>query len=106
MYFNFIIYFYLIFQKGIITIRIQVPNDDEKPEWKLNGQILNIQVDLKDNISNIKEKIKDQLGMPPNKQKLKSPGLPILLDKQSLASYNIMDSTTLELGIKSRGGRK
>jgi len=87
-------------------VKIQVPNEDEKPEWKLQGQVITLQVDLTDSVSSMKEKIKDQIGMPPNKQKLKATGLPFLLDRQTLAYYNIMDGTTLELGIKSRGGRK
>lgn len=42
----------------------------EKAEWKLNGQTLNITLQLSDTVSTMKALIHEQTGMPPGKQKL------------------------------------
>lgn len=42
----------------------------DKPEWTLNGQILNITLPLQETVSVIKTKIHELTGMPPGKQKL------------------------------------
>lgn len=42
----------------------------EKSEWRLNGQMLNYNLPLNENVANIKAKIQDDTGMPPAKQKL------------------------------------
>lgn len=42
----------------------------EKAEWKLNGQTLNINLQLTDTVSTMKALIHEQTGMPPGKQKL------------------------------------
>jgi len=50
--------------------------------------------------------LKDEVGMPPNKQKLKAPNLPMLKDHLTLAFYNITEGTIFSLGVKERGGKK
>ena len=42
----------------------------DKPEWTLNGQMLNITLPLQETVSTIKTKIHELTGMPPGKQKL------------------------------------
>lgn len=42
----------------------------EKAEWKLNGQTLNITLQLSDTVATMKALIHEQTGMPPGKQKL------------------------------------
>jgi hypothetical protein len=42
----------------------------EKAEWKLNGQTLNINLQLSDIVATMKALIHEQIGMPPGKQKL------------------------------------
>lgn len=42
----------------------------EKAEWKLNGQTLNINLQLSDTVATMKALIHEQIGMPPGKQKL------------------------------------
>jgi len=84
-----------------------VPEEDEKTEWKLNGQTLTMQALLTDTVNDLKAKIKDEVGgMPANKQKLKGTGLGFLVDKQTLAYYNITNYTTLVLQVKERGGKR
>jgi len=96
------------YNKGSITLRVQVPDEGEKPEWNFKGQTVTIQAtDLRETIASIKEKLKEHLGgMPPNKQKLKTTHVPILKDQHSLAFYNIADGAIISLGVKERGGRK
>jgi splicing factor 3A subunit 1 len=96
-----------------LTIMVQVPLVDSasasgktSQNWNLNGQTIQFDVSLRDTISHIKEKIKDALGMPLNKQNLKCSGLPFLKDQNSLAFYNMKDGTNLQLTVKERGGRK
>lgn len=42
----------------------------DKPEWNLNGQMLNITLPLQETVAVIKTKIHELTGMPPGKQKL------------------------------------
>ncbi|GAM22402.1 hypothetical protein SAMD00019534_055770 [Acytostelium subglobosum LB1] len=71
-----------------------------------NVQTLSITLQHKDTISTLKEKVKETIGIAPNKQKLKAPGLSILKDQNTIAYYNLKTGTTISLGLKERGGRK
>lgn len=42
----------------------------EKPEWKLNGQMLTYILPLPESVANLKSKIQEEINMPPAKQKL------------------------------------
>lgn len=64
------IFWNLFFLQGPIQINIAVPMMTEKAEWKLNGQTLNITLQLSDTVSTMKAVIHEQIGMPPGKQKL------------------------------------
>jgi len=92
--------------KGPITITIQIPKDDKQSEWKLNGQNLNLTFDLMATVNTVKDKIAEEIGIPANKQKLKEDNLSFLRDQQTLASYNMINGTVLQLGSKVRGGKK
>eukprot|EP01114_Cavostelium_apophysatum_P013706 TRINITY_DN3380_c0_g1_i2.p1 TRINITY_DN3380_c0_g1~~TRINITY_DN3380_c0_g1_i2.p1 ORF type:complete len:555 (-),score=200.20 TRINITY_DN3380_c0_g1_i2:30-1694(-) len=89
---------------GPLTVQIQVPKE-EKADSKLQGQTINLAVNPTDTLTSIKEKLKEQLGLAPNKQKLKTATIPIMKDQQSLASYNILNGTTIVLDLKQRGGK-
>jgi len=90
-----------------VNLVVQVPPPPpEKNEWNFQGQMLQFILPPTSTITNVKEKIKEVLGMPPNKQKLKGPHISILKDTQTLAYYNVTPGTVLVLGIKERGGRK
>jgi splicing factor 3A subunit 1 len=93
---------------GPVTITVQVPPapQGDKNEWNFQGQTLTMQLQLRDTVQTVMEKVKEQLGMPPNKQKLKAPGISILKNQNSLAYYNIKSGTVITLGVKERGGRK
>lgn len=49
---------------------VATPILTDKPEWALNGQLLNITLPLQETVSLIKTKIHELTGMPPGKQKL------------------------------------
>jgi len=91
-----------------VKIIIQVPPapTTEKNEWNFQGHQLEFSMEMQHTVQNIKEKIKEALGMPPNKQKLKAPGISILKDANTLGFYNITPGTVISLGVKERGGRK
>jgi len=82
-----------------------VPNMPDKAEWKLEGQMLTITLGLTETVNSIKSKIMEEIGMPQGKQKLQHESI-FLKDANSLAYYNIMPGTVLNLQLKERGGRK
>ncbi|RZF48905.1 hypothetical protein LSTR_LSTR003285 [Laodelphax striatellus] len=88
-----------------VSFKVSVPNMSDKPEWKLNGQVLSMVLPLQDTVSVIKAKIHESTGMPPGKQKLHLDGL-FFKDSNSLAYYNITVGTVIQLQLKERGGRK
>ncbi|PSN58439.1 Splicing factor 3A subunit 1 [Blattella germanica] len=88
-----------------VSLKVAVPNMSEKPEWRLKGQLLTLTLPLTDTVAVIKAKIHEETGMPPGKQKLHCEGL-FFKDSNSLAFYNIMPGTIVNLQLKERGGRK
>ena len=53
-----------------VTMKVAVPNMPDKPEWKLEGQMLSITLALTDTVNTLKAQIMEELGMPQGKQKL------------------------------------
>lgn len=91
--------------KGPVSIKVQVPNMQDKTEWKLNGQGLVFTLPLTDQVSVIKVKIHEATGMPAGKQKLQYEGI-FIKDSNSLAYYNMASGAVIHLALKERGGRK
>eukprot|EP01113_Clastostelium_recurvatum_P015777 TRINITY_DN18875_c0_g2_i1.p1 TRINITY_DN18875_c0_g2~~TRINITY_DN18875_c0_g2_i1.p1 ORF type:complete len:234 (-),score=66.37 TRINITY_DN18875_c0_g2_i1:165-806(-) len=92
---------------GPVSMTVQVPTGTTKDELKFNfqGQALVVSFDPTEKIAAIKDKIKEQLGIPANKQKLRTAALANLRDEHSLAYYNMRPGTVLMLAIKQRGGK-
>ncbi|KAK7933855.1 hypothetical protein WMY93_004751 [Mugilogobius chulae] len=90
---------------GPVGVKVQVPNMQDKTEWKLNGQVLNFTVHITDQVSVIKAKIHEATGMPAGKQKLQYEGI-FIKDSNSLAYYNMVNGSIIHLALKERGGRK
>lgn len=90
---------------GPVSLQVQAPNGVDKPEWRLNGQIIPITLSLTDSVSTLKSKIQEETGLPPAKQKLSYEGM-FFKDSNSIAFYNLLSGTTVQLQIKERGGRK
>jgi len=81
---------------------VQCPNDDKND--KLNGQKLELQVQLMTTVKELKAKIAEQTGLAVGSQKLKSDVF--LKDAWTLARHNVTPMTVLELGVQTRGGRR
>ena len=90
---------------GLVTFSVLVPAATDKPEWKLNGQMIQMTLPLSDQVSVIKGKLHEETGMPTGKQKLQMDTL-FFKDSNTLAYYNISPGTVVNLQIKERGGRK
>lgn len=88
-----------------VSVKVSVPARPDKPEFRLAGQILTLSLPLRDTVAVLKSKLADQLLMPGSKQKLAMDGL-FLKDNQSLAYYNMVNGSLLQLQLKERGGRK
>lgn len=88
-----------------ITFKVHVPQSTEKPEWKLNGQIINLTLPYADSLASVKTKIHELTNLPPGKQKLQFDGI-FLKDQNSLAFYNLPNGSSIILALKERGGRK
>ena len=76
-------------------------------KWGLKGQMIQIQIDPKTGIFELKETLSLYLeGLPAKKIRLRSPNHSFLKDKYSIARYNLIENTIIDLGIKERGGKR
>ena len=108
---------------------VKVPNDPDNAQWKLEGQTLTIELDVKDNMRTLKQKLMVRVvsilvtvmygtnhillcsmqtelqNMPVNKQQLKF-SMGFVKDSLTCAHYNFVNGTVLELSVRQRGGRR
>ena len=92
---------------GSIPLHVQIPSEGGDSMWGFRGQIIQILVGVTQTIGEVKNQLVDILGgMPVGKMKFKNNVHSVMKDNKTLAHYNIIPASIVELAVKERGGRR
>jgi len=83
-----------------VKVRLGVPNEPNK-KWKLNGQVLSLEISLTHTILQLKEKLEPLLGgmKPENQHLVTSSDCIVLKDHLTFADYNLSGVVSLQLKV-------